>query len=129
MWYAMIYHSTASHHIASSHATPAFAMAVFRTKILHVYGFDPIRILFSRGEIPQHTGDYPGNLTRRILVCEMLVQTMAVRTGPHPAGELPEPRVGAGKAEFALGGIFGFRIRPVPGHLLGEHKFNKMCLI
>ena len=46
--------------------------AVFRTKILHVYGLNFIRILFSRGEIPQHTGNSPGNSARRILVCEML---------------------------------------------------------
>ena len=31
------------------------ARAVFRTEILHVYGFDPIGILFPRGGILQNT--------------------------------------------------------------------------
>ena len=34
----------------------------FHTRILHVYGFDSIRTLFSRGEIPQDTG---GKLPRK----------------------------------------------------------------
>ena len=46
--------------------------AVARTKILHVYGFGSIRILLFRGEIPQHTDNSPGNLTRRILACKLL---------------------------------------------------------
>ena len=50
------------------------AVAVFRTKILHAYyGFDSIRMLFSRGEMPQSTGNSPGTSTRRILVCETSV--------------------------------------------------------
>ena len=32
----------------------------FCTNILHTHGFDSIRILFSRGEIPQHAGNSPG---------------------------------------------------------------------
>ena len=38
--------------LGSADSTP-----VFRTYILHLYGFDSIRILFERGEIPQNTGN------------------------------------------------------------------------
>ena len=47
--------------------------AAFRTKILHVYGFDPVSVVFSRGEIPQHAGSSPGSSTRRILDSKMLI--------------------------------------------------------
>ena len=52
--------------------------AILRTKILHVFALDSIRILFSRGEIPQHLGNSRGCSTRRILICEMLALKMAV---------------------------------------------------
>ena len=48
-------------------------MTAFRAEIFRVYGFDSIRIFFVRGEIRKHTGNSRGILTRRTLVCEMLV--------------------------------------------------------
>ena len=54
---------------------------VFRAKILHGYGFDPIRALSQRGEVPQHTGNSSGKSTPRILVCEMVIWQMAVEPG------------------------------------------------
>ena len=59
---------------------------VGRTKILHVYGFGSIWIALLRGEIPQHTGNPPGNSTRRILVCKILVQSMAGGSPVLPRG-------------------------------------------
>ena len=42
-----------------------------RTSILHLYGFDSIGILFSRGEIPQNADNAPEISTRRTLGCEL----------------------------------------------------------
>ena len=57
------------------------------TKILHVDGFDSVRILLSRGDPPQHTGDSPANSTQRISVWKMPVWRKGplvnrVRVGP-----------------------------------------------
>ena len=40
--------------------------AVFRSEVLHVYGLDSVRILFSRGDNPPNEGDSLGNLALRI---------------------------------------------------------------
>ena len=45
----------------------------FRQITLRVYGFDSIRVLSQRGEIPPNTGSFPGNSTRWISSCELLV--------------------------------------------------------
>ena len=42
--------------------------AIFRVEILHVSGFDPVRILFSTGEIQPNTGNAAGDLIQQILV-------------------------------------------------------------
>ena len=55
--------------------------AALRNDILHVYRFDSIRILVQRGEIPQHTGSFPGSLARRTLDCELLVCEIVVTVG------------------------------------------------
>ena len=41
--------------------------AASRTKILRVYGFDSVRTLSSRGEIPRPKGSSPGNVAQGIL--------------------------------------------------------------
>ena len=42
--------------------------AGFRTEILHVYGFDSVRILFQGGEVFKVRSLPPGNLTHRIFI-------------------------------------------------------------
>ena len=61
-------------------------MAVSRANILHLSGFDSIRILFVRGEIFQNTGNAAGNPTGRILVCEVLA---CRRPCPRLEGDMP----------------------------------------
>lgn len=39
-----------------------------------VHGLDQIRILFSRGGITHHIGNFQRNSTRRVLVCKLLVK-------------------------------------------------------
>ena len=63
--------------IINDHKTSAFPAertsaailhtAVFRIKILHVRELESVRVLLSRGEITQNTGNSPGNLAQRIL--------------------------------------------------------------
>ena len=43
---------------------------IFRTKILHVYGFESM-ILSRKGEVLQNTGSTPGIRPEGSLVCEM----------------------------------------------------------
>ena len=50
------------------------------SNILHVCVLDAIRILLSRGEIPEHTGSSSGNSTKRISACKLLPESMAVGT-------------------------------------------------
>ena len=64
--------------VPAEHCVGPMHMAVSRTKILQVYGLGSIRILLSRGEIPQHAGNSSNNSIRRILVCQLLVEIMAV---------------------------------------------------
>ena len=67
---------------------------VFRTgtEILHVclYGFDSIRIMCSRGELPKHPGTFPEKSTQRIVVCEMVDEQMLYPKPPRflPPGHL-----------------------------------------
>ena len=42
------------------------------TKILHVDGFDSLRVSLSRGEVPEGTNSFPGNSTQRIVVFRQL---------------------------------------------------------
>ena len=77
--------------------------AVFRTKTLHVYGFDSIRILFQRGEISQHTGNSPGNPTRRISVCNRSAQNVAAHLGveiEYPRGQVFSPVRGVSHGQY-----------------------------
>lgn len=80
--------------------------AVFRTTILHIDGFGLIRILFLTVKSPKHTGNSPGNETRRIWVYEPSVRTKAVAE-PRPRQHVvvvprlvhgPEPRHRVGDA-------------------------------
>ena len=49
--------------------------------ILHVYGFDLIKIFGYRGELLQNTDNSPRNSTRRISVSELLACKLAVKDG------------------------------------------------
>ena len=54
--------------------------AVFRTKLLPVNGLARSGSYSRGGGIPECTGNSPGDSTRRILVCELLVCKLGIET-------------------------------------------------
>ena len=62
------------------------------TDVLPAYGFDSIRIFFWKGEIPQNTGNAPGNLDRDT----RSLSTGALHCGHEAGGQ------GPGESDAAL---------------------------
>ena len=71
--YIYTYIHTCTYTYTYTYAYNNINMYIVHTKILHVYGSDSIEIFSSRGEVLRYAGKSPGNSTRMLLVCGILV--------------------------------------------------------